>query len=183
MIAAVALQFVQDPQEYPQDQITALAAAMVGFAVDVEENDIGRGGYRPLDVREEQGVPHLVREEVHGPAGLPVLGVRAIAEQVGKDLQQMRLPGTEKSRNPDPHLAGRIGIPALRHGFQIPVDELAEMLVEFAGDHELIQLLPDRGIVQLIGLHYPVDGPADIAFKQVFNQHVRLGYGTSLKAR
>ena len=41
VVAAVALQLVQDLEEDPQDQVTSRAAAVVGLAVDVEEDDIG----------------------------------------------------------------------------------------------------------------------------------------------
>ena len=41
VIAAIALQFVQDLEKDAQDEVTSRAAAVVGFAVDVEQDDIG----------------------------------------------------------------------------------------------------------------------------------------------
>ena len=55
---------------------------------------------------------------------------------------------------------------------QIGGEELAEMLVEFLGDDELVQLLPDGGIVQLVGLHHAVDRAEDVPLKEVLNLHV-----------
>jgi hypothetical protein len=58
------------------------------------------------------------------------------------------------------------------------------MLVQFAGDDKLVQFLPDGGVVELIGLDDPVDGPMDISLKKVLDQHAWLSfYGMSLKAR
>ena len=41
------------------------------------------------------------------------------------------------------------------------------MLVEFPGDDELVQLLPDGGLVQLVGLHDAVDRPEDVSLEEV----------------
>ena len=181
VIAAVALQLVQDLEEDPQDQVTPRAAAVVGLAVDVEEDDIGVGDDRPLDVPKEHGVLDLALEELDRLLALAVVRVRAVVEQVRQHLQEVRLAGAEEARNPDAHLAGRVGVLPLVHGFEIPGDELAEVLVEFPGDDELIQLLPDGGIVKLVGLHDAVDGPEDVTFKEVLDEHVSLDLRNQLE--
>ena len=38
-------------------------------------------------------------------------------------------------------------------------------------------------IVKLVGLHDAADGPEDVTFKEIFDEHFSLVYGTSLKAR
>ena len=97
VIAAVALQFVQDLQKDPQDQVAARAAAVIGLAVDIEEDDIGIGDDGTFDVAEEHGILHLALEKIHSLLALPVIRVRAIAEQVRQHLQEMRLAGAEKA--------------------------------------------------------------------------------------
>ena len=77
VVAAVALQLVQDLEEDPQDQVTARAAAVVGLAVDVEEDDIGVGDDGPLDVAKEHGVLDLALEELDRLLALAVVRVRA----------------------------------------------------------------------------------------------------------
>jgi hypothetical protein len=47
------LQLVQYLEEHSQDQVTP--RAVVSLAVDIEEDDIGVGDDRPLDVPEEHG--------------------------------------------------------------------------------------------------------------------------------
>ena len=105
---------------------------------------------------------------------LAVVGVRAVAKEIRQHLEKVRLAGAEEARNPDAHLAGWVGVLPLVDGFQIPGDELAEVLVEFPCDDELIQLLPDGGIVKLVGLHDAVDGPEDVTFKEVLDEHFSL---------
>ena len=95
----------------------------------------------------------------------------------------MRLTGAEEARNPDAHLPGRIGVLPLVNCFEIPRDKLAEVLVEFSCDDELVQLLPHGGFVKLVDLHDAVDGPEYVTFKEVLNEHVNLVHSTSLKAR
>ena len=65
MIATVALQLIQDLEEDPQDQVTARAAAVVGFTVDVEQDDISVGDDCPFNVSKEHGVLHLAFKEIH----------------------------------------------------------------------------------------------------------------------
>src|SRR5205823_636447 len=102
-----------------------------GLAVDVEKNDIGVGGNSPLNVREEHGVLHLALKEFDGLSCLSVVRMRPVSEQVRNDLQEVRLPGTEEARNPDAHLAVWVRVLSFIDRFQVPADELAEVLVEF----------------------------------------------------
>ena len=95
VIAAVALQFVEDFEEHSQDQITT--CAMIGLAVDIEKDDIGAGGDRPLDVRKEHGVLHLALKEINGLPGLPVMRVLPVVEQIRQHFQKVRLARTKKS--------------------------------------------------------------------------------------
>ena len=165
VIATVALQLIQDLQKDPQDQVTSGAAAVVGLAVDVEEEDIGRGDDRPLDVPKEHGVFHLAFKEIHRLLALAVVRVRAVMEQVRQHFQKVRLTGAKETRDPDAHFAGGIGVLSLIHGIEIPRDELAEMLVKFSCDDELIQLLPNGRVIKLVSLHDAVDGPKDVTLE------------------
>ena len=102
---------------------------------------------------------------------LAVMGVRAVLKQIRENLEKVRLAGAEEAGNPDAHLARRVGVLPLVHCFEIPGDELAKVLVEFSRDDKLIQLLPDGGIVKLVGLHDAVDGPEDVSLEEVLDKH------------
>ena len=69
VVAAIALQFVQDLQEDSQDQVASGAASVVRLALDVEQDDVGIGGDGALDVGKERGVPDLALEEFDRPLG------------------------------------------------------------------------------------------------------------------
>ncbi len=188
VIPAVALQLIQDLEEDPQDQVTSGAAAVVGLAVDVEEDDISIGDDGSLDVSKKHGVLDLALKEIHRLLALAVVRVRAVMEQVRQHFQKVRFTRAKEARNPNAHFAGGIGVLSLVHGIEIPRNELAEMLVKFSCDDELIQLLPNGGVVELVGLHDAVDGPEDVTFKKVLDEHCRIALtmdycGTSLKAR
>ena len=83
----------------------------------------------------------------------------------------MRLAGAEEARDPDADLPGDVGVFGLIDGIEVGGEELAEVPVEFPGDDELVQLLPDGRLVQLVGLHDAVDGPEDVPFEQVLDLH------------
>ena len=94
------------------------------------------------------------------------------------------MPEPKKPEIQMPILPGDVGVlRALIHGFEIPREELAEVLVEFPGDDELVQLLPDGGIVKLVGLHDAVDGRKMSRSKRFLISMSASTYGTSLKAR
>ena len=95
----------------------------------------------------------------------------------------MRLARAEEARDPDPDLARHVGIVGTLDRIRVGREELAEVLVEFLRDDELVEFLPDGRVVQLVGLHDAVDRAEDVTGKEVFDQHRRRPHGTSLKAR
>ena len=72
-------------------------------------------------------------------------------------------------------------VPLARAVSRLSNDELVEVLVEFSGDDKLIQLLPNGGFIELIGLHDAIDGPEDVTFKEVLDKHRRLGLRNQLE--
>ena len=89
----------------------------------------------------------LLLEELDGLAGLPLVRVQAIPQQVGQDFEKVRLARAEETRDPDPDHACHDGIVGAVDRFGVEREELAEVLVEFLRDHELVEFLPDGGIV------------------------------------
>ena len=68
MVAAVALLLVEDLEEHLQQRVSP--RAMIGLAVDVEEDRVGGGGDDLLQVREEHGVGRACRRRSRRPAGV-----------------------------------------------------------------------------------------------------------------
>jgi len=66
-------------------------------------------------------------------------------------------------------------------GVEVRGEELAEVLVEFLSDDEFIQFLPDRGFVKLVSLHDAIDGPEDVTFKKVLDEHCSLDLRNQLE--
>ena len=62
----------------------------------------------------------LLLEELDGLLALAVVGMDFVLEQVGQDLQEVRLAGAEEPGNPDAHLAGDVRVVAVVDGIQIP---------------------------------------------------------------
>lgn len=93
----------------------------------------------------------------------------------------MRLAGSKKARDPDSHLPGRIGFRPLVDCLKKPGDKLAEMLIELFRDDEFVELLPDGRGIDLIGLHDAVDGPEDVAFEEVLDEHGDLALWNQLE--
>jgi len=77
-------------------RLAGFAVAVIGLAVDVEEDGGGLGGDYLLQVREEHGVCELSGEELDRTAALTVVGVLLVLEQVGEHLDEVRLPTTKK---------------------------------------------------------------------------------------
>jgi hypothetical protein len=103
-VAAVTELFVEDAQKDLQDDIALILA--VGLGVDVEQDHIGTALHRALNIREQHRVLDLVLvEELGGPFGATVLRVHRfdVLEQVGEDLDEVRLAGAEGARDPDGH--------------------------------------------------------------------------------
>ena len=90
VIAAVALQLVQDFEEDSQDEVASRGATVVGLAIDVEEDDIGVGDNRPLDVPEEHGVFDLALKELDSLFTFAVVSVSAVVQEVRQNLEEVR---------------------------------------------------------------------------------------------
>ena len=86
------------------------------------------------------------------------------------------LPEPKKPETQTPIFPATSGSFGWSTASQIRREELAEVLVEFPGDDELVQLLPDGGVVQLVGLHDAVDGPEDVPLEEVLDLHVGLDF-------
>ena len=146
VVAAVTLQLVENLEEHPEDDVPPVAAAVRRLRIDIEEDDIGIGGDGALDVAEQNSVLDLAFEELDGELGLAVLAVGLVREEVGDDLQEVRLAGAEEPGNPNAHLAAGVGRLSGIDRFEIPGDELAEVQVQLPRHDEFVKLLPHRGI-------------------------------------
>ena len=181
MLRAVAGQLVENLQEHREDGIAV--AANVGSAVDVEEDDVGVAGGRLLDVAEREGIRDLGGEELSRPFGLTLVGVGGVGEDVGEDLDQVGFTGAEEAGHPDPYPTGDVEVAGVVEAGSIGTEESLDVAGELAGDHKLIELLPDGGLVGLIGLHDAVDGPEDVFLEEVADGHRLDSGGSSRKAR
>ena len=74
---------------------------MVGLTVDVEQNGVGGCAYDLLQIRVEHRVRNFVREKIDGSAVFTVEGVLLVLQQVGEDLDKVRLATAEEARDPD----------------------------------------------------------------------------------
>ena len=83
----------------------------------------------------------------------------------------MGLARAEEAGHPDPDLAANVAVAPVVNRFEVGADEPAQMDIQFPGDDVLIQLLPDRFVVELIGLDDTVNGTADGFGKQILDQH------------
>ena len=101
-------------------------------------------GHGPLDVAESMASLILLSKNSTACLLWPLCVWCAVPEQVRQHLEEVRLAGAEEAGNPDADLAGGIGILAVVDGFAIGREELAEVLVKFPGDDELVQFLPDE---------------------------------------
>jgi len=172
VVAAVTLHFVQDLEEDREDRVAP--GAVVGLAINVEEDDIGVRGDGAFDVAEEHGVFDLAFEEFNRLPALAVVSVRAVPQQVREDFDEVRFAGAEETRDPDTDLAGCVGVASVFEGFTVSGEETAEVFVEFAGDDEFVQFLPDRGFIQLVCFDHAVDGAEDVPLEEVLNFHKAL---------
>jgi hypothetical protein len=156
---------------------------MSRFAVDVKEDHVGvAGSHGALDVRIKNRIFDLAAKELDRLLAFTIESVSAVAEQVRKNLQKMRLTGSKEAGNPDSHLAARVGRPSLVNGFEIPRHEFAEMQIQFLRDDELVQLLPDRRSIELVCFHDAIDRSEDIALKEVLDKHYSLNLWDQLES-
>ncbi len=169
MVPAEAELLVEHLEEDPQDGVAP--AGGVGLAVDVEQADIDGGADGALDVGGQHGVLDLAVEEIDGAPGLSGVADNEVLQQVGEDLEEVRLAGAEEPRDPDPDHADDLGVPGVVDRIQVGAEEAAAVDVEFLGNDVLVELLPDRRTVGLIGLDDAVDGTVDRLGEKVLNQH------------
>ena len=171
-VAAVAQFFVEDAQEDLEDDIAVRIA--VGLGVDVEEDDVGTALHRALDIGQQHGVLDLLLiEELGRPLGGAVLRIHRfdVLQQVGKDLDEVRLAGTEEARDPDAHARREDGILGIVGSRQEGIEETAEIFGELLGDDVLVEFLPDAFGVALIGLDDAVDRAVDRLGEEVPDFH------------
>ena len=142
VVATVACQLVQYFEEHRQEGIAP--GPIVRLAVDIEQNDIGMGCDRALDVPEQHRVLDFSIEEFDGLPGLTIMRMTLVIEQVGQYFDEVGFAGSKKTRNPDPDLPRNIRVPGLVHRFAVAGEEAPKVLVQFLRDNELLQLLPDR---------------------------------------
>ena len=91
VVAAEALVLVEYAQKDVEDRVTGIVGA--GFAVDVEQNDIGAVGYRLVDVGADHGVAHFVLVEEGNGALAVASGIMDfdVGQQVRQRFQEVRL--------------------------------------------------------------------------------------------
>jgi len=178
MVSAVALQLVEHAKKDPKDDV---GTGPIGFAIDIEEDNIGIRSDCAFDVAKEDGVFDFALEEFDGSFALVVMGMGTVSKQIGENFEEVRLSRSEEARNPNAHFAVGFG---LIHAVEIPLEKLPKVAVELFGNHELVELLPNGGLIELVGLHHTVDRTIDIALEQSLDLHVpSLFQGTSLNAR
>ena len=95
----------------------------------------------------------------------------------------MRFAGAEETGDPDPDQTDDVDLAGALDGVEIGAEEGAEMDVEFPGDDVLVQLLPHRGGVVLVGLDDAIDGAVDRLGEEILDQHAAVPEVTSRKAR
>ena len=103
-IPAEAQLFVEDTKEDLQDDIAIRLAVSLG--IDVEQNDIGAAGHCALHVCEQHGVLDLVViKELGSPLGGAILRIDCldVLQQVGEDLDEVRLARAKEAGDPDAH--------------------------------------------------------------------------------
>ena len=154
---------------------------MVGLTVDVEQNGISGCAYDLLQIRVEHRVCDFVREKVHGPTVFTVEGVLLVLQQVGEDLDEVRLATAEEARDPYAVLTRSILLGF--DGFKQHCHEIGNVGGQFTGDDKLVELLPHRGGIELVGFNHAVNGSIDVAFEKVLDFHTFVSAGIKVKAR
>ena len=75
------------------------------------------------------------------------------------------LPEPKKPETQTPILPERSGSFGLSMASSIGREEFAQVLVQLFGDDELVEFLPDGGLVELVGFDDAVDGPVNVFLK------------------
>ena len=168
---AVPLHLIEDLEKHRQDRLPS--GPRVGPAVDVEEDDVGVAVDGLLDVGEHQLVADLLLEELDGLLALTAVLVGLVAEDVAEDLDEVRFAGAKEARHPDADLAGDVDVLGVVDALDVGAEELPDVAVELAGDDKLVELLPDGGLVDLVGFDHAVDRSKDVLREQVTDTHRR----------
>ena len=133
-IARQAHFLIEHAQEDLQDGV---GVGLVGFGVDVKQDDIGRALHCSLNVSMQHGVFNfLVVKELGSVAILPGLEVMSldIFQQVRQYLDEVRLTRAEKARHPDTHAVGDGSVMRTVDGRQVGIKELTQIFANLLGD-------------------------------------------------
>lgn len=161
--AVEALVLVEHPVEGADDRRGVVAVR--ALAADVEQDGLGGDAGRAPGL----GGDHLVLEARLDVVERAPAAHRAIGQQVGQHLEEVRLTGAEEARDPHADLARR-----LVDGALVGVEERGEVPAQLARDHVLGQLLLDDGLVVLVDFDDAVDVAVDVAFEHIVDAHGRL---------
>ena len=178
-MSCVALKLVKHPKQNGENRISS--RSVVGLGFDIEQDDIGGECDGPLDVGIEKRVAYFGLKEIHRPLGLAIVAKLAIAHEVGEHFEVMGFSRAEETGNPRAHFICDLGLVEVIRHLQIAAKKTVEVLVEFAGDNKLVQLLPHGSIILLVGFNDAIDGASNITVKKFTKGH--HSQGTSLKAR
>ena len=160
VLGAIPLHFVEHLQEHRQDRFST--GLGVSPTVDVEQDHVSVAVHCFLDVRKHQRVLDLLLEELDRLLRIAFVLVQAIPQHIAQDLDEVRFTGAEEARDPDADLARDVDILRVVDPFDVRTKELLDVAVQFTGHHELIQFLPYRGLIDLIGFHNAVDWSKDV---------------------
>ena len=85
-------------------------------AIDVEKDDICVAVYCCMDITEQHAVGNFLAEELDRMLSLTTKLCLTVLQQVGQDLDEVRLTATEEAGDPDTDLAGHGRIVGVLHG-------------------------------------------------------------------
>ena len=83
----------------------------------------------------------------------------------------MGLSATEETTDPNTDLARNLGVFGSVDGLQVGLEKLVNVKAQFLGHHELVQLLPDNGVIELLGFDDTIDGAVDVAGEEFADGH------------
>ena len=124
-----------------------------------------------MNIAIKQVVVDLLFEKLNRRLGLAAVNRLLIAQQIGEDLDEVRLTRAEITGYPDAYLASHAGIIRVSDPRQIGLEEVAQVAIKLAGHHILIKLSPDDLLIQLLCFHHAIDRPVQLFGKQLFNLH------------
>ena len=157
LVAVVSAGLVEDLHEHPQQGIGLVFADQGGLLVDVEQQALRRDAVGLVEQRGQEGVGCLGAEALQDAGKVVALHS---AEKVREHLQQVRLTGTEETRNPH---AIRIGVVRVR------LKQLLQSLGRLIGQDVFVHL--DAQMAGIVGLDHALDGPLDILGENLGEAH------------